>query len=65
MRLETVAENESEMRESIEELGKFLGLVGLVALLLGGIGVASGVHAFVMRKIDTVASCPRVPLYVT
>jgi len=29
--------------------------VGLVALLLGGIGVASGVHAFVMRKIDTVA----------
>jgi putative ABC transport system permease protein len=55
VRLETVAENESEMRESIEELGKFLGLVGLVALLLGGIGVASGVHAFVMRKIDTVA----------
>ena len=55
VRLETVAENESEMRQSIEELGKFLGLVGLVALLLGGIGVASGVHAFVMRKIDTVA----------
>jgi putative ABC transport system permease protein len=55
VRLETVAENESEMRESIEELGKFLGLVGLVALLLGGIGVASGVHAFVMKKIDTVA----------
>src|SRR5678816_3020662 len=27
----------------------------LVALLLGGIGVASGVHAFVARKIDTVA----------
>ena len=28
---------------------------GSIALLLGGIGVASGVHAFVMRKIDTVA----------
>ena len=55
IRLETVAENESDMRESIEELGKFLGIVGLIALLLGGIGVASGVHAFVMRKIDTVA----------
>ncbi len=37
------------------QLGNFLGIVGLVALLLGGIGVASGVHAFVMRKIDTVA----------
>jgi putative ABC transport system permease protein len=55
VRLETVAENESDMRESIEELGKFLGIVGLIALLLGGIGVASGVHAFVMKKIDTVA----------
>jgi putative ABC transport system permease protein len=30
-------------------------VIGLVALLLGGIGVASGVNAFVMRKIDTVA----------
>ena len=30
-------------------------IVGLIALLLGGIGVASGVHAFVMRKIDPVA----------
>jgi putative ABC transport system permease protein len=55
VRVETVGENETDMRRSIDELGTFLGLVGLVALLLGGIGVASGVHAFVMRKIDTVA----------
>ena len=55
VRLETVAENEYDLTESIDQLGNFLGIVGLVALLLGGIGVASGVHAFVMRKIDTVA----------
>ena len=55
IRLRTVAENENNLTRNIDQLGNFLGLVGLVALLLGGIGVASGVHAFVMRKIDTVA----------
>ncbi|MFN5583232.1 ABC transporter permease, partial [Gemmatimonas sp.] len=33
----------------------FLSIIGLIALLLGGIGVASGVNAFVSAKIDTVA----------
>ncbi|MDQ3950912.1 MAG: ABC transporter permease, partial [Gemmatimonadota bacterium] len=55
IRLRTVAENEYNLTESIDQLRDFLGIVGLIALLLGGIGVASGVHAFVTRKIDTVA----------
>ncbi len=55
VRSETVAETEDDLTDAIADLGDFLGVVGLVALLLGGIGVASGVHAFVMRKIDTVA----------
>jgi putative ABC transport system permease protein len=55
IRLRTVAENEYNLTESIDQLRDFLGIVGLIALLLGGIGVASGVHAFVSRKIDTVA----------
>lgn len=55
VRLNTVAENEGELTESIRELADFLGIVGLIALLLGGIGVASGVNAFVARKIDAVA----------
>jgi len=50
-----VVENEVNLTESIDQMSDFLGVVGLVALLLGGIGVASGVHAFVARKIDTVA----------
>lgn len=55
VRPRTVAENEYNLTEAIDQLRSFLGIVGLVALLLGGLGVASGVHAFVMRKIDTVA----------
>jgi putative ABC transport system permease protein len=55
VRTRTVTENESDLTDAIGRLGDFLGLVGLAALLLGGIGVASGVHAFVLRKIDTVA----------
>ena len=47
--------NESRLASAIDQLHDYLAIVGLVALLLGGIGVASGVHAFVMRKIDPVA----------
>ena len=47
--------NESRLADAIDQLHDFLAIVGLVALLLGGIGVASGVNAFAMRKIDPVA----------
>ena len=47
--------NESRLASAIDQLHDYLAIVGLIALLLGGIGVASGVHAFVMRKIDPVA----------
>lgn len=47
--------NESRLASAIDQLHDYLAIVGLVALLLGGIGVASGVHAFAMRKIDPVA----------
>lgn len=47
--------NESRLAGAIDQLHDYLSIVGLVALLLGGIGVASGVHAFALRKIDAVA----------
>ena len=55
VRLRTVTQTEMSTTDAIENLSNFIGIVGLVALLLGGIGVASGVRAFVERKIDTVA----------
>ncbi|MDB4918010.1 MAG: putative rane protein [Gemmatimonadetes bacterium] len=55
VRYRTAAETEFNLTQAIDQLRDFLSVIGLVALLLGGIGVASGVNAFVMRKIDTVA----------
>ena len=55
IRSRTVTQTEVQTADAIENLSNFIGIVGLVALLLGGIGVASGVRAFVERKIDTVA----------
>lgn len=55
VRIRTVQESELDLTDAIAQLARFLSVVGLIALLLGGIGVASGVNAFVQKKIDTVA----------
>lgn len=55
VRVRTVADTERDFTEAVAQLANFLSVIGLIALLLGGIGVASGVHAFVVSKIDTVA----------
>ncbi|MBA3656910.1 MAG: ABC transporter permease [Gemmatimonadaceae bacterium] len=55
MEARTAEQSEAQATRAILQLRNFIGVVGLVALLLGGIGVASGVRAFVARKIDTVA----------
>jgi putative ABC transport system permease protein len=51
----TVADTERDFTQAVARLADFLSIIGLIALLLGGIGVASGVNAFVSAKIDTVA----------
>jgi putative ABC transport system permease protein len=53
--LRTVADDRESMGESLGRLGRYLGLLALVALLLGGLGVASAVHVLIKRKLDTVA----------
>ena len=55
VRARTVADTERGLTEAVDRLSDFLSIVGLIALLLGGVGVASGVGAFVARKLDTVA----------
>ena len=55
VRARTVADTERSLTRSIEQLGRFLGLVGLIALLLGGTGVASALRAYMAEKIDTIA----------
>jgi putative ABC transport system permease protein len=51
----TAADAEANLTGTLHQLSTFLQFVGLVALLLGGIGVASGVGAFVAGKLDTIA----------
>ncbi len=52
---ETVEERKRELGRSLENLYHFLNLVGFVALLLGGVGVASAVQVHVKQKLGTVA----------
>lgn len=55
VRIQTVADAEVNLTNAIKRLTDFLGVLGVVALLLGGIGVASGITAFVARKIEAAA----------
>ena len=51
----TVSEDQRQLTETLTRFGNFLGLIGLVALLLGGLGVASAVHVFIKRRMATIA----------
>lgn len=51
----TVAEDQANLDNALDQMGRYLGLVALIALLLGGLGVASAVHVFIRRKLETIA----------
>lgn len=51
----TVEERQEDLGEGLRNLYNFLSLVGLVALLLGGVGVASAIQVHVKQKVPTVA----------
>jgi putative ABC transport system permease protein len=50
-----VSEDQRNLNDTLGRLTGYLGLVGLIALLLGGIGVASGVVVFIRQRLDTIA----------
>lgn len=51
----TFDEAQPGLRRFFAQLTTYLGLVGLVSLLVGGIGVAASVRTFVRRKLLTIA----------
>ncbi len=53
--IRTVEDDRQDLTDSLTRLGNYLGLVALVALLLGGLGVASATHLFIRKKLDTIA----------
>ncbi len=55
LRVRTARDNQEDLKDSFDQLGRFLGLVALIALLLGGIGVASAIQVFIRRKRETIA----------
>jgi putative ABC transport system permease protein len=54
--LRTVADQGRDLDRSLGRLGRYLGLVALVALLLGGLGTASAAHVLAKRKVETAAA---------
>ncbi len=55
LRVSTYQESQPILRRFLRQLTMYLGLVGLIALMVGGIGVAGSVRAFLKEKLETIA----------
>ncbi len=55
VRITFAKEQADRLARSVRFLGRFLGLVGLAALLLGGIGVGSAIHVYIRERRPGVA----------
>lgn len=51
----TAEEQAQGISNGVRFLGRFLALVGLAALLLGGVGVASAIHVYIREKRSSIA----------
>ena len=54
-RYDDIAERQEEVGQAISSLSSFLNMIGFIALLLGGIGIASSIFVYIRQKINTVA----------
>ncbi|HEY5931717.1 MAG TPA: FtsX-like permease family protein [Nitrospira sp.] len=54
-RVSSYQDAQPQLKQSLEQLTRYLGLIGLTALFVGGLGVATSVHAFVREKLNTIA----------
>jgi putative ABC transport system permease protein len=55
LNVHTVETRREDLGRAMDDVSNYLNLAGFVALLLGGIGVASGIHVHVKQKLETVA----------
>jgi putative ABC transport system permease protein len=53
--LDTVESRKRSLGRTFGNLTSFLNLVGFIALLLGGVGIASSIHVYIKGKVNTVA----------
>ncbi|MBH0203710.1 MAG: FtsX-like permease family protein [Nitrospira sp.] len=54
-RVSSYRDAQPQLKQSLEQLTRYLGLIGLTALFVGGLGVATSIHAFVREKLPTIA----------
>ncbi len=54
-RVTTYRDAQPQLKQFLDQLTRYLGLIGLTALFVGGIGVATTVQAFVREKLHTIA----------
>jgi putative ABC transport system permease protein len=54
-RVETYREAQPALRENLANVARFLGLVALLSLFVGGIGVAQTVRAWLAGRLDAIA----------
>ncbi|HEX2055835.1 MAG TPA: FtsX-like permease family protein [Nitrospiraceae bacterium] len=54
-RISSYREAQPQLKQFLDQLTQYLGLVGLTALFVGGIGVASSVQAFLREKLYSIA----------
>ncbi|MHB1046626.1 MAG: ABC transporter permease [Thermoanaerobaculia bacterium] len=55
VRVESWFDGQPELREAIRRTSRFLGLVALASLLVGGVGVAQTVRAWIASRLDALA----------
>ena len=55
LNLRSYKDKESSINNSIERMGQYLKALGIIALLMGGIGVAMIIRTFMAQKLDTIA----------
>ncbi len=51
---------QSQLRQFLDQLSRYLGLIGLTALFIGGLGVGTSIHAFLRDKLRTIATLKAV-----
>lgn len=54
-RVETFAEGQPELRRGVDRTERFLGLVALLSLVIGGVGIAQTVRAWLASRLDAIA----------
>ena len=54
-RISDYREPNPSLSQALERMTKYLSLIGLLSLLVGGLGVATTIHSYLQQKLDSIA----------